>query len=142
MVASFRDDPGRIYKPVRRKMEEIRLPLMPGFGVGADGLRAGGGLVAGQNLGFILNDLANEFDPLNPNFGEKFAPPFTPVSFRDYNGEEITRVYSDQYGSYNALVPSTYTANAPIPSGMGPNMLQACMNDAACACVSCEGRPG
>lgn len=79
--------------------------------------------------GFILNDLANEFDPNNPNFGEKFALPFVPVSFRDWTGEEVTRVYSDQYGNYNALVPSTFTANLPYPSGMAPNMLIACMND-------------
>ncbi len=79
--------------------------------------------------GMILNDLANEFDPNNPVFGEKFAPEFVPVSFRDYNGREITRIYSDQYGNYNALVPSMYTNNVGMPSGMSPNMLVACMND-------------
>jgi hypothetical protein len=85
--------------------------------------------IAAHLTGFILNDLANEFDPDNPNFGEKAALPFVPVSFRDWTGREITRVYSDQYGNYNALVPSTFTANAPFPSGMSPAMLLACMND-------------
>jgi hypothetical protein len=85
--------------------------------------------IAAHLTGFILNDLANEFDPNNPNFGEKFALPFVPVSFRDYTGREITRVYSDQYGNYNALVPSTYTTSIPMPSGMSPNMMLACMND-------------
>ncbi|MBW1709701.1 MAG: hypothetical protein JRJ73_07430, partial [Deltaproteobacteria bacterium] len=40
-----------------------------------------------------------------------------------------TRSYSDEYGSYNALVPSTYTANLPAPSGMSPNMLTVVLND-------------
>jgi hypothetical protein len=80
-------------------------------------------------VGFILNDLANEFDPNNPNFGEKFPLGLAPVSFRDYNGREITRIYSDQYGNYNALVPSTFSANVGNPSGFSPNMLIACMND-------------
>lgn len=85
--------------------------------------------IAANVKGMILNDLASEFDPNNPNFGEKFALPFLPVSFRDWGGREIIRVYSDQYGQYNALVPSTFTTNVPNPSGMGPNMLIACMND-------------
>lgn len=84
---------------------------------------------SGHVKGFILDDLANEFDVNNPNFGEKYAPPFLPVAFYDYDGNEITRVYSDKYGTYNALVPSTYTTNTPSPSGMSPNMLIACMND-------------
>ncbi|WP_373500396.1 hypothetical protein [Desulfococcus sp.] len=84
--------------------------------------------VAGHIIGFILDDTANEFDPAAPTFGEKFAPPFLPVSIQDWQGREISRTYSDEYGVYNALVPSTYTANLPQPSGMSPNMLTTCMN--------------
>lgn len=79
--------------------------------------------------GFILDDTANEWDPNSPQFGEKYAPPYLPVSIRDYTGREIGRTYSDEYGTYNALVPSTYTTNLPAPSGMSPNMLTTCMND-------------
>jgi hypothetical protein len=79
--------------------------------------------------GGILNDLANEFNPNSPAFGEKYAPPFMPVAFYDWAGEEVTRIYADEYGRYNAVVPSTYTANLPQPSGMSPNMLTSCMND-------------
>ena len=50
--------------------------------------------VAGHIVGMILDDLANEFDPYSPSFGEKYAPPFMPVSIRDYAGNEINRVYS------------------------------------------------
>lgn len=85
--------------------------------------------IAGHVVGFMLDDAANEFDPNSPNFGEKYSPPFTPISIRDWTGREISRTYSDRWGGYNALVPSTYTVNAPSPSGMSPNMLILCMND-------------
>ncbi|HKK05400.1 MAG TPA: choice-of-anchor Q domain-containing protein [Gammaproteobacteria bacterium] len=81
-------------------------------------------------VGGILNDLANEFDPTKPNFGEKYAPPWLPVSFRDWRGQEVNRVYADEAGKFNALLPSNYTVNIPSPSGVSPNMLTACMNDA------------
>ncbi len=83
---------------------------------------------AGHMVGFILDDLSNEFDQTAPNFGEKYAPPWLPISIRDYTGREISRVYSDEYGTFNALVPSTYTINAPIPSGVAPGMVTSCMN--------------
>lgn len=59
-LSSFRDDPGRVYKPVRRKQQDWRFPVTPGIGVSADGLKLGGGIVAGQNLGFILNELTRD----------------------------------------------------------------------------------
>ncbi|MDH4109078.1 MAG: hypothetical protein OEW35_12215 [Gammaproteobacteria bacterium] len=80
--------------------------------------------------GMILNDMASEFDPNAPTFGEKAAPPWVPVGFYDFDGKQVNRVYADQYGRYNAVLPSTYTTNLPQPSGMSPNMLIACMNDA------------
>jgi len=84
--------------------------------------------VAGHIVGMILDDLANEFSPFAPNFGEKYAPPFMPISLRDQSGREFSRVYSDRFGTYNALVPSTFSYNIPIPSGVSPNMVQACLN--------------
>lgn len=56
-LSSFRDDPGRAYKPVRRKQVEWRFPIAPGLGVSLEGLHVGAGIIAGQNLGFILNEL-------------------------------------------------------------------------------------
>ncbi|MDW7773930.1 MAG: hypothetical protein SCH71_13665 [Desulfobulbaceae bacterium] len=85
--------------------------------------------VAAHALGFILDDTQNEFDPNSPNFGEKYAPPFVPITVRDFTGRIIGRTLSDQYGLYNFLAPSTITANLPQPSGMSPNMLTTCMND-------------
>jgi hypothetical protein len=84
--------------------------------------------VAGHGVGFILDDLSSEFDPNAPTFGEKHAPPWLPVSIHDWTGREISRVYSDQWGTYNFLVPSTFTINPPFPSGVSPNMVVSCMN--------------
>ena len=73
-LSSFRDDPGRAYKPVRRKQSDWRLPITPGIGVDTDGIHVGGGLVTGQNLGLILNELTrdaalvDDFDQLPISF--------------------------------------------------------------------------
>ena len=85
--------------------------------------------IAAHGLGFILDDTQNEFDPNSPQFGEKFAPPFVPVTVRDWTGRQLSKTLSDQYGHYNFLAPSTITTNLPAPSGMSPNMLTTCMND-------------
>jgi len=85
--------------------------------------------VAGHIVGFVLDDLSNEFDPTSPQFGEKYAPPWMPVSIRDWTGREISRVYTDMWGTYNALVPSTYTTNVPSPSGVAPSMMTVCLNN-------------
>ncbi|HOC42197.1 MAG TPA: hypothetical protein PKJ99_04180 [Thermoanaerobaculales bacterium] len=85
--------------------------------------------IAAHATGFILDDTASEFDPNSPQFGEKFAPPFVPITVRDWTGRIINKTYSDQYGVYNFVAPSTSTANLPQPSGMSANMLTTCMND-------------
>lgn len=85
--------------------------------------------IAGHIVGFILDDLGNEFDANSPTFGEKYSPPYLPVSIKDWKGKEISRTYSDRWGKFNALVPSTYTVNIASSSGMSPNMLTTCMND-------------
>ncbi len=51
-----------------------------------------------------------------------------PISIQDWTGREVVRTYTDEYGAYNALVPSSYSANIPVPSGFDPNMLIVCMN--------------
>ncbi|WP_228141627.1 patatin-like phospholipase family protein [Marinobacter sp. X15-166B] len=59
-LSSFQDSPGRAYKPVRRKQEDWRYPVTPGIGLRADGVHLGRGLISGQNLGFILNELTRD----------------------------------------------------------------------------------
>ncbi len=84
---------------------------------------------AGHYTGIITDDFASEFDPYSPQFGEKFAVPNLPVSFKDYTGVEISRTYTDQWGLFNGLTFSTWEVNPPNPTGYAPTVMIACMND-------------
>jgi hypothetical protein len=84
---------------------------------------------ASHFTGFITDDLASEFDPNSPAFGEKFSVTNVPVAIKDYNGVEVSRVYSDQWGIYNGMVFSTWQVNPPNPTGYSPGMMITCMND-------------
>ncbi len=86
-LSSFRDDPGRAYKPVRRKLNDWRFPITPGIGVDADGIELGGGIVAGQNLGFILNELTHD-SALVDDFDE-LPIPFRAVATDLETGEQV-----------------------------------------------------
>lgn len=86
-LSSFRDDPGRVYKPVRRKQDDWRFPVVPGIGVRADGLHVGGGLIAGQNLGFILNELTRSA-ALVEDF-DRLPIPFRAVATDLETGEQV-----------------------------------------------------
>jgi len=79
--------------------------------------------------GFISDDFSSEFDPASPAFGEKFAVPNVPISIKDFDGQEISRIYSDQWGVFNGLVYSTWEVDPPNPTGYSPNMMVTCMND-------------
>lgn len=107
-----------------------KVPLSSGQNAAADFFMMTDVPIAANVVGGILNDLANEFNPNAPAFGEKFAPPFLPVAFYDWQGNLVSRIHADQFGKYNAVVPSTWTVNIGMPSGVSPNMLTACMNDA------------
>ena len=85
---------------------------------------------ASHFTGQITDDFAAEFDPFSPAFGEKFAPAYLPVGIKDWAGNEINRVYADQWGVYNGLNYSTWEVNPPNPTGYGPTMMVNCMNDA------------
>jgi hypothetical protein len=85
--------------------------------------------IASKMTGVITDDFTSEFDPFSPMFGEKFSPPNMPVSIKDWTGTEISRVYSDQWGTYNALTYSTWEVNPPNPTGYAPTMMITCMND-------------
>ncbi len=51
-----------------------------------------------------------------------------PIGFQDYQGTEIARIYSDQFGGYNVLLPSTYRINFPAPSGVSHGMVTIVLN--------------
>jgi hypothetical protein len=85
--------------------------------------------VAAHFTGVITDDFTSEFDPFSPQFGEKFSPPNMPVALKDWTGTEISRVYADQWGTYNGLTYSTWEVNPPNPTGYAPTMMVTCMND-------------
>ena len=77
----------------------------------------------------ITDDFTSEFDPFSPQFGEKFAPPNLPISTKDYLGNELSRVYSDHWGTYDGLTFSSWEVNPPNITGYSPTMMAQCMND-------------
>jgi large repetitive protein len=83
---------------------------------------------AARAVGLITDDLANELAPGKPAFTEKFAPSWFPIAIFDYSEREILRTYSDEFGNYNYLVPSSYNVDLPTPSGIGPQMHRLCLN--------------
>jgi hypothetical protein len=83
---------------------------------------------AGRIIGLVTDDLTLEFRRRNPRLADKIGPPFMPISIQDYSGHELVRTYTDEYGQYNALVPSTYTVNVPMPSGVSPNVVKIVLN--------------
>ena len=85
--------------------------------------------VTAHFTGVITDDFTSEFDPFSPQFGEKFSPPNMPISFKDWTGTEISRVYSDQWGTYDGITYSTWEVNPPNPTGYAPTMMVTCMND-------------
>jgi hypothetical protein len=79
--------------------------------------------------GWVSNDLLLEFNPNSPNAGANFAPSWLPVSIKDYKGVEVARVYTDQWGKFNVLLPSNYDIAPPIPLGLALSMLSIFPND-------------
>ena len=92
--------------------------------------------IAAHFTGVILDDFTGEFDPFSPQWGEKFAPAYIPVSVKDWAGNETNRVYSDAFGLYNGLNYSTWEVNPPNPTGYSPTMMVMCMNDAGLQTIS------
>ncbi|SFR10863.1 SdrD B-like domain-containing protein [Desulfoscipio geothermicus] len=85
--------------------------------------------IPGRILGLLSDDVNIETDPNLIFYGDKRGIPHTPVGIRDYNGRLITTVYSDKNGIFEVLLPSTYTANVPTPSGLVPHMYRVVGND-------------
>ncbi|HYM07703.1 MAG TPA: hypothetical protein VEU11_14195 [Terriglobales bacterium] len=85
--------------------------------------------IASKYTGVITDDLTSEFDPFSPQFGEKFSPPNQPVATRDYLGNEISRVYSDHWGTYDGMTYSSWDVDPPNITGYSPAMMVQCMND-------------
>ena len=85
--------------------------------------------VAGQFAGLSTDDISVETNIASPQFGDKFGPAYMPFTQRDYKGNIVYHGYTDGFGHYNGLVPSTFSANIPVPSGYSPGMYSVCLND-------------
>ncbi|NLG83257.1 MAG: pectin esterase [Firmicutes bacterium] len=85
--------------------------------------------VPGRIFGWLLDDLNLETDPDSIYYGEKRGIPWTPVGIRDFTGRLLTTVHTDANGVFEVLLPSSYTRNVPIPSGVAPGMYQVIGND-------------
>jgi hypothetical protein len=75
---------------------------------------------ASHYTGVITDDFTSEFDPFSPQFGEKFAPAYLPVSIKDFNNNEIARTYADEFGTYNGLNYSSWKSIRPTRRGTRP----------------------
>ncbi|MEW6227113.1 MAG: SdrD B-like domain-containing protein [Bacillota bacterium] len=112
------------YDPTR-KVVEVR----DGLNAAADFFIYTDVPVPGRIVGFLLDDVNLETDPSRIYYGEKRGIPDTPVGIRDYTGRLVTTVHSDVNGIFEVLLPSTYTRNVPIPSGVVPGMYRVIGND-------------
>ncbi len=83
---------------------------------------------AGRIVGLVTDDLTLEYRRGSPRLSDKIGVPFLPVSIQDFKGHELLRTYSDEWGQYNALVPSSYSVNVPLPTGVSPNIVQIFLN--------------
>lgn len=85
--------------------------------------------IPGRIYGFLLDDLNIETDPNFIYYGEKRGIPHTSVGIRDFTGRLIKMLETDDNGIFEVLLPSTYVADCPIPSGVCPAMYQVVGND-------------
>jgi hypothetical protein len=84
---------------------------------------------AAMSTGMVLNDVANAFNQSQPSFGEKASAAWIPISLRDWTGKEFGRIYTDEFGVFNTVMPTNHNVNIPQPSGLSPSMITSCMND-------------
>jgi hypothetical protein len=79
--------------------------------------------------GAVFNDVMLEFNPKSPNASGNFGVPWLPVSIKDWAGVEVARVYTDQWGHFDGLVPANYDIVPPIPLGLVLAMYTIAPND-------------
>ncbi|MBI1824386.1 MAG: multicopper oxidase domain-containing protein [Nitrospirae bacterium] len=85
--------------------------------------------IPGHMVGFVNDNNNFAAKTTSPWFGDKEGIPFLPISIRDWAGKEIDRVYTDQNGMFDLLVPSTARPNAPKPTGYSENVVLVTAND-------------
>ena len=80
-------------------------------------------------FGLVEDDVTVNADENSIAYGEKRGVANLPIGIYDFTGRLLTTIYTDQDGYYEVLLPSSYTALCPIPSGVCPGMYILRMND-------------
>lgn len=83
----------------------------------------------GRVYGLVLNDLVLETDPTNIRFGDNKGAVNVPIGIYDFTGRQITTVWTDEHGFFEVLLPSTFSADSPIPGGVTPGTYLFVAND-------------
>ena len=79
--------------------------------------------------GILLDDLNFTADVNDYMFGDKVGVPNTPIGIRDFTGQLIAVVHSDEMGQYSTLLPATNVADCPTPAGVCPAIYELFAND-------------
>jgi hypothetical protein len=84
---------------------------------------------ASRIWGTVWDDMHLESNLSSPNASGNYTPSWLPVSIKDYTGTEVARFYTDQWGHFDGLIPSTYTIFTPNPLGMSAGIYRVLPND-------------
>ena len=85
--------------------------------------------IPGRFYGLVEDDIRFNLDPNSIGYGEPRGVPNVPISVRDYRDRILTLVHTDENGYYEVMLPSTGTADCPIPAGVCPQMYKLIIND-------------
>ena len=85
--------------------------------------------IPGRIYGLVTDDINFDTDTSSIWYGEARPIRDVPVGIRDYSGRLITTLKTDENGFYEVLLPSTQTANCPIPQGICPGLYVVVVND-------------
>jgi hypothetical protein len=83
----------------------------------------------GRFFGLVEDNLILNADKESITYGELRSVAGIPIGIYDYSGRRLTTVYTDENGFYEVLLPSSYTALCPIPSGVCPGMYMLVVDD-------------
>jgi hypothetical protein len=90
--------------------------------------------IPGKWKGYIIDDLSLSTSKTELSYGEKAGLPNAPIGVYDFDNQLVTTLTSDPNGTFEVLLPSTYSMNCPTPSGVCANMYYLLGND--------PGQPG
>lgn len=90
----------------------------------------------GLIFGLVENNVIIENDPNALTYGELRSAADLPIGIYEFDrtgngglGRRITTIYTDENGFYEVWLPSSPTANCPIPQGVCPAMYILVLND-------------